>query len=82
MWHFLSGLGDALVPPLPGVADPRAVHGAPLGFRVTAHERLPGAIERHGDGWRLYCRDGFVDLAAPPTRRMRARAALAWFSGG
>ena len=79
VWHFLSGLGDSLDTPLPGVVGPKVRHGVPCGFGVAAHDRPPGSIGRHGNGWRLWCRDGFVDLAPAPTRWMRGRAALRRF---
>jgi methionyl-tRNA formyltransferase len=61
VWHVLSGLGERhsfLVDPNgQGIA-----HGRATGFRVQTHGRPPGSFERAGGGFRLYCRDGVVEV--------------------
>jgi methionyl-tRNA formyltransferase len=74
LWHFLRGVGAA-----GGIlADSRGrplAHGAARRFVLGSAEGTPGGVQRTRDGWRLTCRDGFVDLDPPSLRRQAAWAA-------
>jgi methionyl-tRNA formyltransferase len=63
LWHFLAGLG----PHRPFVVDGGGrpvLHGRVLGFTVAPHARA-GDVEKTAQGLRLFCRDGWVDVARP-----------------
>lgn len=70
-WHFLRGLAASRWPLLTGPDGRPIAHGPPQGFALDAHDRIPGTVERLASGWRVFCRDGSVDLDAPdPVRRL------------
>jgi methionyl-tRNA formyltransferase len=74
LWHAVNGIG-------PGRIVVRATGGATLvlGEAVAKgadESGVPGAVERVRGGWRLHCRDGYVDVAASSWPRA-ARARLA-----
>jgi methionyl-tRNA formyltransferase len=63
LWHFLAGIGGTSRLRRPdGTPVP---HGRVLGYTREPHGRPPGTLEHHPAGWRVYCRDGVVDVAGP-----------------
>jgi methionyl-tRNA formyltransferase len=61
VWHFLRGVGGSH----PALRDARGrlvLHGPARGYRPEPHAARAGSIDRVPGGWRLACRDGFVDL--------------------
>lgn len=75
VWHFLNGLGGRHGRLLTDPQGRIVPHGRALGFSHSRHGREPGTLERHGRGWRVACRDGFVDVAGPGLfRRLHAAA--------
>lgn len=73
VWHFLRGVGtgrlcDGSGRPLPA--------GAALSFETGAHGERAGSALVGRSGVRLYCRDGWVDLAPPSLKRRVARALI------
>jgi len=61
-WHFLRGVQGrgALLPDANGRLVP---HGPVRAFFLEPQAGEPGTIERVAGGWRLRCRDGYVELA-------------------
>ena len=63
LWHFLHGIaerrGDLLAVP----------HGHALAYGLQTHSRKPGTIDREGPNLRVFCRDGWVDMARPSASR-------------
>lgn len=73
LWHFLAGLGPHR--PFVRVNGAPLLHGAVRGYALEPL-RPPGIVERSRRGWRLHCRDGYVDVGRPaPWRALRARLA-------
>lgn len=75
--HFLNGVGA-----LGGfVCDERGRllrHGRVLAWAAETL-RPPATVERRGRGWRLHCRNGYVDVeAAPAAARLRGLLAAAF----
>lgn len=77
VWHFLSGLGRRHGALLRDAAGRAVAHGRARGFVLARHALQPGSLERRRGGWRVACRDGFVDVAGP-----RAAARLKAFVNG
>jgi methionyl-tRNA formyltransferase len=60
LWHFLRGVGPArsfLTTP-----EGRGLTGGVAAWRAGA-EAPPGTMERLPTGWRLHCRDGWVEVS-------------------
>jgi methionyl-tRNA formyltransferase len=75
LWHFVAGLAGRYPFALHDAAGAEIAHGPALGFTLGSHGRHPGSVERAAGGWRVYCRDGVVDVAGPgPAARLRALA--------
>jgi methionyl-tRNA formyltransferase len=73
LWHFLAGLAGYPLPLLHDPAGRPVPHGAPLGFALGRRGDSPGTIRPAPGGWRVVCRDGVVDVAAPgAATRLRA----------
>lgn len=74
VWHFLRGVGAA-----GGIlADSRGrllTHGPARRFVLGSEEGTPGSVERTREGWRLLCRDGFVDVDPPSFAQRASRVA-------
>ncbi|HET9315427.1 MAG TPA: formyltransferase family protein [Vicinamibacteria bacterium] len=78
VWHFLRGVGeagrilDASNGRAPGgrdVPDRRMLtHGPARTFVRSAPRSFPGRIERIDDGLLVHCHDGWVEVAARPSR--------------
>jgi methionyl-tRNA formyltransferase len=75
LWHVLRGLGDLHGELLTGADGRPVAHGPALRFSLESHRKMPGTLERLGRGWRVYCRDGVVDTAAPTLRAILRRIA-------
>jgi methionyl-tRNA formyltransferase len=73
LWHFLAGLAGYPLALLHDPAGRPLAHGAPLGFTLSPSGEPPGTIRPAAHGWRVACRDGVVDVAAPD-RATRLRA--------
>ena len=73
VWHFLRGVGTGRLLDGPGRPLPA---GAALSFETGAHGEPAGSALVRRSGVRLYCRDGWVDLAAPSLKRRVARALI------
>lgn len=73
VWHVLSGLGARHSFLVDDDGRPLS-HGRASGFRLESHGRRVGSVVQLPGGWRLYCRDGVVDVARGPWWR----ASLAW----
>jgi len=71
LWHFLSGIGPERLHVRSDGGRP-LLHGEVRGYARTAL-RPPGTVERWNGGWRLHCRDGYVEVAG--TSWMRAARA-------
>lgn len=63
LWHFLAGIGGTSRLRRPD--GDSVLHGRVLGFAREGHARPAGTLERHPAGWRVYCRDGVVEMAGP-----------------
>lgn len=61
VWHVFSGLGDRHRL-LWDENGRRLAHGRATAFRVEPHGHRPGRVEPADGGWRVYCRDGVVDV--------------------
>ena len=61
VWHVLRGLGTGLL---------REAAGPARGYKIDAHGRVPGTLERG----RLFCSDGYVEIDPPPRLAWLRRA--------
>jgi methionyl-tRNA formyltransferase len=78
VWHFLRGVGEAgrileaancRVPSARDVPYTRVLpHGPARTFVRSAPRSFPGRIERIKDGLLVHCHDGWVEVAARPSR--------------
>lgn len=73
VWHFLRGVGTGRLRDGSGRPIPA---GAAISFETAAHGEPAGSTLVRMSGVRLYCRDGWVDLAPPSFRRRVARALI------
>ena len=71
LWHFLRGVGAAGGILADAEGRPLA-HGAARRFVLGPADGRPGSVERTRAGWRVTCRDGFVDVDPPSLRRQAA----------
>jgi methionyl-tRNA formyltransferase len=65
VWHFLAGLAGRYPFLLHDAEGADLPHGPARRFTPGTHGRPPGTLERCPGGWRVYCRDGVVDVAGP-----------------
>ena len=63
VWHFLRGIGERRGDLLP------VPHGHALAYEVETHDRKPGSIATEKGHLRVFCRDGWVDVARPSVSR-------------
>lgn len=63
LWHFLSGIAGRRSDLLP------VAHGPVIAYAADPHGRPPGTIERQPGRLRVFCRDGWVDVARPSAGR-------------
>ncbi len=73
VWHFLRGVGTGRLRDSSGRA---LTTGDALSFETGAHEEPAGSALVRRSGVRLYCQDGWVDLAPPSLKRRVARALI------
>jgi methionyl-tRNA formyltransferase len=73
VWHFLRGVGTGRLFDASGRA---LTAGDAVSFETAAHDEPAGSARAGRSGVRLYCRDGWVDLARPSLRRLAARALI------
>jgi methionyl-tRNA formyltransferase len=75
LWHLLGGIG-AHRPLVRAEGGRPLLHGAVRAFHLQ-RTAPAGTVEAAGDGWRLHCRDGWVEVARAawlPALRARLRA--------
>jgi methionyl-tRNA formyltransferase len=75
LWHFLAGVAGWNAELLDAPDGARLIHGPALGFVLERHRRAPGSVERVDRIWRVFCRDGVVQVAGP-RGLSRVRSAL------
>ena len=75
-WHFLAGVGEAMGSLCRDPAGNRLPLGAATSFSVEAHGRNPGTYETTEAGLRLFCCDGFVEVARPHQRAMASQLSI------
>lgn len=73
VWHFLRGVGTGRL--RDGSGRP-LLAGLAISFETGAHGELAGRARVSPSGVRLYCRDGWVDLAPAPLKRRIVRALI------
>ena len=81
VWHFLRGVA-AMGLAWPDASGRLVRHGPPRGYRLEAPSREPGSVERMRGGFRVACRDGYVELEDTSlARRVLGTAARLAFPG-
>jgi len=73
VWHFLRGVGTGRL--RDGSGRP-ILAGAAISFETGAHGEPAGSALVRRSGVRLYCGDGWVELAPPSLKRRVARALI------
>jgi methionyl-tRNA formyltransferase len=66
VWHLLAGMYPHFVERLHDAAGRPVGYAGVRGFDCQRHGFEPGSVEPAPGGWRLFCRDGIVTLAASP----------------
>ena len=77
VWHVVRGLTVGSASLLEDGRGVRLLHGPARGYSIGKYDRPPGTIEPAGDGWRVFCADGYVDVEPPRLGRLGSLLARA-----
>jgi len=77
VWHVVRGLTTGSGSLLKDARGVPLTHGPARGYFTGKYDRPPGTIERAGNGWRVFCADGYVDVESARGGGLRSLLARA-----